>query len=67
MSEIVNLRARRKAKNRLAREKEAEANRVLHGLSRAERSEAQRLRSRAESELDAHKLVDRSSGGDPSR
>lgn len=54
MAEVINLRSRRKAKARLAREKDAEANRALHGMPRAERLAVVREKSRAERALDGH-------------
>ncbi|MFW2830679.1 DUF4169 family protein [Sphingomonas sp. ID0503] len=46
MAEIVNLRQARKAKARSAKEVEAQANRALHGRTKAEkaRDEAERAR-----------------------
>ena len=62
MSEIINLRQARKARNRQDKEKQAETNRALFG-----RTKGQKARDKAEAEkqkrhLDSHKLTD--SGSD---
>ncbi len=54
MAEVINLRARRKAEARRAREKDAEANRALHGMPKAERLAVVREKSRTERALDGH-------------
>jgi hypothetical protein len=55
MADIVNLRRARKAKARVAREKEAEANRVAFGRTRAEKDASGADRTLAAKVLDAHK------------
>lgn len=54
-ADIVNLRQARKAKARVAREKRAEENRRLHGMTRVERDEAADARDRLERHVDAHR------------
>ncbi len=56
MAGIVNFRSRRKARDRLAREKEAEANRAVHGMSKAERVKGKRLKDQAARQLEGHWL-----------
>ncbi len=58
MAEIVNLRRARKARDRAARETEADANRVRFGTARAARTLARTERERADGRLDAHRLPD---------
>ena len=55
MADVVNLRQVRKAKARIDREKEAEANRRLHGMTRAERDKAADDRRRLEQHVEGHK------------
>ncbi|PZO78956.1 MAG: DUF4169 domain-containing protein [Mesorhizobium amorphae] len=54
--EIVNLRSRRKARDRAEREKTAEANRILHGRTKAEKFSVRREKDAAERLLDGHRL-----------
>jgi hypothetical protein len=63
MSEIVNLRRRRKARAREDAAKAAEQNRVTFGLSKAERQKQQGEKAAAIRFLDGHKR-ERSGGGD---
>ena len=63
MSEIVNLRRRRKARAREDAAKAAEQNRVTFGLSKAERQKQQAEKTAAVRFLDGHKR-ERSGGGD---
>ncbi|MDD3797801.1 MAG: DUF4169 family protein [Novosphingobium sp.] len=58
MAEIVNLRLARKAKQRAEKERQAEANRARHGLSRIERKYREQEAERAKRELDGKKLRD---------
>ncbi len=55
MADIVNLRQVRKAKVRVDREKEAEANRRLHGMTKAERDKAADERRRLDQHVEGHK------------
>ncbi len=57
MAEIVNLNRARKARMRHVAEKEAEANRIRFGRSRAERAAARDAVSEAERGLDGHRLT----------
>ena len=52
MAEIVNLRLARKARERAAREAEAQANRARHGRSKAEREVQSRDAARDARKLD---------------
>lgn len=54
MAEIVNLRQARKRKNRDERERVAEANRLAHGRTRAERKQSEIEKARADKHLDGH-------------
>lgn len=70
MAEIINLRRRRKARERGDREIEAAANRALHGRSKEERlrleSEAERDRRRLDgAQLEGLRLDERSPGKEP--
>lgn len=65
-ADIINLRQARKARDRKARESEAETNRRLHGRTKAERKLKDALDSKAQQTLDAHQL-ERKPGGDPDR
>ena len=55
MADIVNLRQVRKARARADREKEAEANRRLHGMTKAEREKAEVMRKRLERHVEGHR------------
>jgi hypothetical protein len=54
-TDIVNLRQARKAKARVDREKEAEANRRLHGMTKAEREKAADTRGRLQRHIERHR------------
>lgn len=56
MAEIINLNKKRKAKNRLAKEKKATENRIKFGRTRKERQLAIQENKRYDSHLDGHKL-----------
>ena len=58
MAEIVNLNRVRKARNKDGAKSRAEANRVLHGLTRAERDAARAERQRLSRLLDQSRLDD---------
>jgi hypothetical protein len=58
MGEVVNLRMARKDKARREREKLADANRIAHGRSKAERKQAEAEARIADVRLDAHRLTD---------
>jgi len=55
MAEIINLRRARKARDRAASEAEAEANRLSHGRSKAEKQATRAERERLERTLDGAK------------
>ena len=55
MSEIVNLRQARKHKRRAENEQTAEANRVRHGRTKAEKLKTSRLNAVAEERHAAHR------------
>ena len=57
MAEIVNLNRARKARARRASEREADANRIRFGRTRAERAAARDAVSEAERGLDGHRLT----------
>lgn len=56
MTEIVNLRAVRKAKVRAEKEKTAEANRIRHGTPTALRKLEEARKAQAEQRISSHKL-----------
>lgn len=58
MAEIINLRMARKAKARGEAEKQAQANRALHGQGKAAREIAKAEKARAERLLDGVKRED---------
>lgn len=55
MADVVNLRTVRKQVARQKRELQAEANRLAHGISTAERARAQTERDKAARDIDGHK------------
>lgn len=54
-ADIVNLRQARKARARVEKEKAAEANRRLHGMTKAERDKAADARDRLERHVEGHR------------
>ncbi|MBN8994540.1 MAG: DUF4169 family protein [Rhizobiales bacterium] len=54
-AEIVNLRRARKAKTRAEKEREAEANRIAFGRTKAERKATAAERERAGRAIDSHR------------
>jgi len=58
MGEIVNLNKARKARDKAAAKRTAEANRLTFGRARAERDATKAERERASAMLDGHKLED---------
>jgi len=56
MAEIVNLRRARKAKARDAKEREAEASRVKHGVAKPERELAKARNAKASNDAEKGKL-----------
>lgn len=56
MAELINLRRARKAKAKAGKEKQAEANRVLHGTPKAERKLAKAKAEKDAKQLSGHKL-----------
>ncbi|WP_233713797.1 DUF4169 family protein [Aquamicrobium zhengzhouense] len=65
MAEIVNLRMARKQQMRAAKEKSAEQNRTLFGMTKAERESIRIERERTVSVVDAH-LRERKDNSDKS-
>ncbi len=57
MGDLVNLRRARKRKERLRDEADAAANRVLFGMTKAERRALEAERTKAERELDARRIA----------
>ena len=55
MAEIVNLRMRRKQERRRRDDEAAAANRVAHGIGKAERKVTERNRDKAARDLDQHR------------
>jgi hypothetical protein len=56
MGDIVNLRRARKRAERQVAEREAAANRLLHGRSKAERDLASKRDAKARRDLDRHRI-----------
>ena len=56
MAEIVNLREMRKRKRREDKEKQADANRRLHGTPKHLRDTEEKRRGRESANLDGHRL-----------
>jgi hypothetical protein len=56
MGEIVNLRRARKESERRRAEREAAANRLMHGRSKAERELARKRDAKAGRDLDRHRI-----------
>lgn len=56
MAEIVNLRLARKRAARARKEREAERNRALHGMSKREKADANAKREAAARHLDGHRI-----------
>lgn len=54
-ADIVNLRQVRKARAKVEREAKAEANRRLHGMTRAEREKIADEQRRLERQVDGHR------------
>jgi hypothetical protein len=55
LADIINLRQARKAKARGEKEKTAEANRRLHGMTKAEREKAADDRRRLDQHVERHR------------
>ena len=55
MAELINLRGARKAKARREKEKQADANRLLHGTPKNLRNLAKARGDKAARDLDGHK------------
>jgi len=64
MGEVVNLRARRKARARAEKERQAEENRIRFGRSLAERDRAKKLNNIEKKKLDSHLLKEHPSSRD---
>jgi len=58
MADIVNLRRARKARDRVEKEGQAQANRARHGRTKAERSHDDLTRTRERRHLDGHQITD---------
>ncbi len=56
MAEIINLRAARKARDRAARAAAADANRIAHGRTRAEKQAARDEAARQARQLDGARI-----------
>ena len=56
MVEIINLRTRRKAKDRAEKEKTAETNRIAHGTPKHLRKLSEARKNKAEQRLAGHRL-----------
>lgn len=56
MSEVINLRQKRKTKARTAKEKQAEQNRLVHGQTKTEKQRKHLEAERAKQLLDGHKM-----------
>lgn len=63
MSEIINLRQARKARNRLEKEKQAESNRALFGRTKGQKAKDKAESDKLQRHLDGHKLT----GSKPSK
>jgi hypothetical protein len=55
IAEIVNLRMRRKQEKRRREDERAAANRMAHGIGKAERDATERIRDKAARDLDQHR------------
>lgn len=64
MAEIVNLRRARKAKGRAEAAKEAEANRVAHGRTKAEKTIAKAEAEKARTAHEGRKLTSKPESSD---
>ncbi len=64
MAEIVNLRRARKAKGRAEAAKDAEANRIAHGRTKAEKQLAKAEADKARARHDGHKLTSKPESDD---
>ncbi|MDR3442393.1 MAG: DUF4169 family protein [Legionella sp.] len=56
MADVINLNKKRKAKNRLEKEKKASENRIKFGRTKKEKQLAKQENERIERHLDGHKL-----------
>ncbi|WP_036294024.1 DUF4169 family protein [Methylosinus sp. PW1] len=56
MGEIVNLRRARKVRDKRAKEAEADANRIAHGRTKAERELGEATARLEKEKLDAHRI-----------
>jgi hypothetical protein len=57
VGDIVNLRGARKRRDRRRHDAKAAENRILHGMTKAERLLIEAERQKAERDLDARKVV----------
>ena len=56
MSDVISLRAARKAKSRTEKDKHATQNRTLHGRTKAEKLREKKEKERVQKLLDGHKM-----------
>lgn len=56
MADVINLNKKRKAKNRLEKEKKASENRIKFGRTKKEKQIEKQENERTERHLDGHKL-----------
>jgi hypothetical protein len=56
MADLVNLRTARKRAQRLEAERQAEANRLAHGRTKAERTLTRSRNDKADRSLDHHRI-----------
>jgi hypothetical protein len=57
MGEVLNLRQARKRAARQRKEQRAEANRLLHGVSKAERTLGLARATKSQGDLDGHRVT----------
>lgn len=57
MADIINLKRARKKRDKLEKDKTAEANRVLHGTPKAVRNLAEARKNKADQALSGHELA----------
>jgi len=62
--DVVNLRQVRKRKAKAEDDRRAEANRRLHGMTRAEREKAADEKRRLDAHVEGHRREDDGEGGD---
>lgn len=65
MTDVINLRQHRKRKARSDKERQAEANRLLHGQTKAEKLKKRTEDDRAKKHIDGHKRQPESPSENP--